>query len=368
MMGKPTAPKAAPITFREPVAPTRAAPRSKRSALIIAGASLLALIVVIAAYRSFNKPSVPSPAPQQTEAESFSVGTKLRLTGSEIPQHATFSIAGKKLNPQREGADLVLGLDGVAHRFPLEISVEAKGFKNTTVEVKNDADLAAPHPLTMFRSTGRILFVGLPSDYTHASASMKSLLPDEKELDKVRLERTERATPIRPGDSNTLEVATGVYSVTLRSGNSHSVRPLFLPEKYEITADETKKITVPTTFVGHYKGSVKDSTDSNAQFDMEISIDGDLPIGELTEHRSSSARHGTWSDGHVDSAGLYRAQVHFDGGDEAKGGDSLLTLRSIDEKKVAVGAPDATSPKLDDGAKASPYPVSGELTRIEANE
>ena len=191
----------------------------------------------------------------------------------------------------------MLGLEGIAHRFPLEISAEAKGFKNTTIVVKDDADLAASHPLTMFRSTGRILFVGLPSDYTHASASMKSLLPDEKDLDKVRLERTERATPIRPGDSNTLEVATGVYSVTLRGGNSRSVRPLFLPEKYEINADDTKKITVPTTFVGRYKGSVKDSADSNTQFELEISIDSDLPIGELTEHRGSSTRHGAWSDG-----------------------------------------------------------------------
>ena len=268
MMGKPTAPKAPPITFREPVAQKRAAaPRSKRSALIIAGASLVAIIVVIVAYRGFNKPSVPSPA--QTEVESFSPETKLRVTGSEIPRHATFSLAGKKLDPKREGADLALGLEGIAHRFPLEIGVEAKGFKNTTIAVKDDADLAAPHPLTMFRSTGRILFVGLPSDYTHASASMKSLLPDEKDLDKVRLERTPRATPIRHGDSNTLDVATGVYAVTLRGGNSRSVRPLFLPEKYEINADDTKKITVPTTFVGRYKGSVKESADSNTQFDLE---------------------------------------------------------------------------------------------------
>ena len=306
--------------------------------------------------------------PGKPEAESFRPGTKLRLTGSEIPRHATFSLAGKKIDPQREGSDLVLGLEGVAHRFPLEIGVEAKGFKNTTMVVKDDADLAAPHPLTMFRSTGRILFVGLPSDYTHASASMKSLLPDEKDLDKVRLERTERGTEIRPSGSNTIEVATGIYSVALRSGNSHAVRPLFLPEKYEINADDTKKITVPTTFVGRYKGSVKDSADSNNQFELEISIDSDLPIGELTEHRGSSTRHGAWTDGHLDSAGLYRAQVHFDDGEDAKGGDFLLTLRSIDEKKIALGAADATSSKQDDGSKASPYPASGELVRVEPNE
>ena len=367
MMGKPAPAKAPPITFREPVAPTRAAPRSKRSGLIVAGVLLVALIVGFAAYRTFNKPSAP-PAPKEAETELFAPGTKLRLTGSEIPRHATFSVAGKKLDSQPEGADIVLGLGGIAHRFPLEISAEAKGFKNTSVVVKDDADLAASHPLTMYRSTGRILFVGLPSDYTHASASMKSLLPNEKDLDKVRLERTERGTEIRPGGSNTIEVATGIYSVALRSGNSRSVRPLFLPDKYEINADDTKKITVPTTFVGRYKGSVKDTTDANTQFELEISINDDLPIGELTEHRGASTRHGTWSDGHLDSTGLYRAQVHFDDREDAKGGDFLLTLRSIDEKKIALGAPDVGASAQDDGAKAPPYPASGELARVEPNE
>ena len=129
-----------------------------------------------------------------------------------------------------------------------------------------------------------------------------------------------------------------------------------------------RQISVPATFVGRYKGSVKDSADSNTQFELEISIDSDLPIGELTEHRGSSTRHGAWSDGNVDSAGLYRAQVHFDGGEDAKGGDFLLTLRSIDEKKIALGAADATSSKQDDRAKVSPYPASGELARVETNE
>jgi class 3 adenylate cyclase/tRNA A-37 threonylcarbamoyl transferase component Bud32 len=364
--GTSMAPAVASIAFREPVAPARAAPRSKRSALIFAGVLLIGLIVAIAAYRSLNKPSVAPP--KQMEAELFSPGTKLRLSGSEIPRHAIFSLAGKKLDPQPEGTDLVLGLEGIPHRFPLEVSVEAKGFKKTAITVKDDADLAASHPVTMFRSTGRILFVGPSSDYTHASASMKALLPDEKDLDKVRLERSERGTEIRPGGRNTIEIATGVYSVSLRSGNGHSVRPLFLPEKYEINADDTKQISVPATFVGRYKGSVKDSADSNKQFELEISIDSDLPIGELKEHRGSSTRHGAWTDGKVDSAGLYRAQVHFDDGEDAKGGDSLLTLRSIDEKKIALGTPDTTSSKQDDRAKTSPYPASGELARVEIGE
>ena len=371
MMGKATTPKAPPITFREPVAPTKAAPRSKRSALIIAGASLLALVVIIAAYRSFNKPSAaPSPSPKQAEeAESFPSGTKLRVTGSEIPQQATFSVAGKKLEPQREGTDLVFNLEGIAHRFPLEVTAEAKGFKNATVTVKDDADLAAAHPLTMFRTTGRILFVGLPSDYTQASALMKSLLPDEKDRDKVRLERTERGTRIRAGDSNTIDVTTGIYAVTLRGDSSRSVRPRLLPEKYEINADEIKKINLPATFVGHYKGSVKESADSNnTPLELEISIDGELTIGELTEHRGSSTRHATWSDGYVDGSGLYHAQIHFNDSDDAKGGSFLLTLRSIDEKKIVLAVPDAASAKEEDGAKASPYPVSGELARAETSE
>jgi serine/threonine protein kinase/class 3 adenylate cyclase len=172
VMGKSTIRDVAPpVSFREPVAPPRAARPSKRSPLFLAGTLLLGLIVLIGAYRFLKKPSV---APQkQAEAELFSPGTKLRVSGSEIPRHATFSLAGKKLDPQREGTELVLGLESIPHRFPFDVNVEAKGFKNTTITVKDDADLAASHPLTMFRSTGRILFVGPPSDYTHASASMK---------------------------------------------------------------------------------------------------------------------------------------------------------------------------------------------------
>ena len=368
MMGKPTSAKAEPITFREPIAPapTRTAPRSKRSPVIIAGAGIVALIIAFVAYRSFNKPSATSP-PTPTQAETFPAGTKVRLTGSEIPQHATFSVAGKKLDAQQEGADRVLALEGVAHQFPLEISAEAKGFKNATITVKDDADLAAEHPLAMFRTAGRLLFVGLPSDYTRASAAMKSLLPDEKELDKVRLERTEHATPIRPGESNTIDLTTGIYAVTLRGDSSRSVRPRLLPEKYEINADEIRKINLPATFVGHYKGSVKDSGDSNTQFELEIAIDGELPNGELTEHRGSSTRHATWSDGYIDGNGLYTAQIHFNDSDDAKTGNFLLTLRSIDEQKIALAAPDAGS-KEDDGAKASPYPASGELTRLRTSE
>ena len=67
----------------------------------------------------------------------------------------------------------------------------------------------------------------------------------------------------------------------------------------------------------------------------------------------------------MDSAGLYRAQVHFDDGGDAKGGDFLLILRSVDDKKIALGAPDATSSKRDDRAKAPPYPARGELARVE---
>ena len=282
MMGKPTAPKAAPITFREPVAQKRAAaPRSKRSALIIAGASLVAIIVVILAYRTLNKPSAPPP-PEQTKAESFSPGTKLRVTGSEIPRHATFSLAGKKLDPQREGADLVLGLEGVAHRFPLEISVEAKGFQkhdDCGQGRRRSCGLASFNNVSQHRENP----ICWSAIRLHARFGIDEVSFAGRERSRQSQAGTNgaRNTEIRPGDSNTLEVATGIYSVALRSGNSRSVRPLFLPEKYEINADDTKKITVPTTFVGRYKGSVKDSADSNTQFDLEISIDSDLPIGEL---------------------------------------------------------------------------------------
>ena len=357
MMGKPAAPDTTPaITFREPAAPTRKAAPSKRG-LVIAGAVLIGLIVVIAAYRSWNKPST-GPA-KQVEAGSFSADTKMRVGSSDIPRHATFSVAGKKLEPQHDGADLAFGLAGIPRRFPLELTVEAKGFKKSAIAIKDDADLAASHPLSIFRSTGRIMFVGPSSDYTHASVAMKSLLPDEKDLDQVRIERAERGMEIRPGGRNTIEVPTGIYQVNLRSDNGRSVRPRFLPDKYEIKAEETVSIPVPPTFVGHYKGSVTETKDSTRQYELEVVIESGVSNGQLTEHRNASTRTGTWTDGNVKNDGLYRAQIHFDDAKEDVG----LTLRSVDEKKIAL-ASDAS----DQGKTPPPYPAKGELERTEADQ
>jgi hypothetical protein len=367
MMGKPTPPIAPPVTFREPVAPTRAAPRSKRSPLILGGALLIALLVIIVAYRTFNKPSVSPPPPKQTEAESFSPGTKLRVTGSEIPQHVTFSIAGKKIEPQREGADFMLGLEGIAHRFPLEINAEAKGFKNTTIPVKDDADLAAAHPLIMVRNSGRIMFVGPSSDYTHASVSMKSLLPDEKDLDGVKLLRANYGAEIHPGGMKTIEVPTGVYAVTLRGDNGRAVRPLFLDKTYEVKPDGPVTVTMPPTFAGNYKGTVKDSANSKGKLELEISIESGLSNGQLTEHSGSSARTGSWTDATIGSDGMYRAQMHFDKTEGGKAEDVRLALRSRDEKKIEL-VTEASSNPDEPGQPLSPYPASGELERVEANQ
>ena len=254
---------------------------------------------------------------------------------------------------------MLLGLSGVARHFPIEINVEAKGFKRTSVTIKDDADVAAAHPVTMFRNTGRILFVGPASDYTHASVSMKALLPDEEGLDEVRIERADRGTEIRPGGRNTVEVATGIYEVSLRGDNRRTVRPRFLEKKYEVKADEPVSINVPPSFAGSYKGSVKE-TGSNNQFELQVTIESGLSNGQLTEQRGTSPRAGSWTDGVVGADGVYRAQAHFDDGDVA------LALRSVDEKKISL-APDAATTGHD-AKTGQAYAVTGELERAEENQ
>ncbi len=355
IMGRPTAPEAPPpVTFREPIAPARPSrPPTKRSPLILGGALLVALGLIFVAYRMMNRGgSAPAQQEQQT-AESLSPDTKVRLTSSGIPKHAVFSVAGKKLDPQRDGSDVLLGLGGVARHFPIEINVEAKGFKRTSVTIKDDADVAATHPVSLFRNTGRILFVGPESDYTHASVSMKALLPGEEGLDEVRIERADRGTEIRPGGRNTIEVATGIYEVSLRGDNPRTVRPRFLEKKYEVKVDEPVSINVPASFAGTYKGSVKE-TSSNNQFELQVTIESGLSNGQLTEQRGTSPRTGAWTDGVVGADGVYRAQAHFDDGDVA------LALRSVDEKKISL-APDAVT-------TGQPYAVTGELERLAAEQ
>jgi hypothetical protein len=300
-----------------------------------------------------------APAQQEQTAESFSPNTKLRLTSSGLPKHAIFSVAGKKLDPQPDGSDVLVGLGGVARHFPIEINVEARGFKRTSVTIKDDADVLAAHPVSMFRNTGRILFVGPASDYTHASVSMKALLPDEEGLDEVRIERADRGTEIRPGGRNTIEVATGIYEVSLRGDNRRTVRPRFLEKKFEVKADEPISINVPPSFVGSYKGSVKETTSSN-QIELQLTIEGGLSNGQLTEQRGTSSRTGSWTDGVVGADGIYRAQVHLDDGDVA------LALHSVDDKKISL-APDAATTGHD-AKTGQPYAVTGELERTEERQ
>ena len=361
--GEPTL--APQISFRKAVTPGRAAPR-KRSRLVVAGALVAGIIAIFTAHRLLQKPSVV--VPKQAEAERFTPGTKLNLNSSGIPTHATFSIGGKKLTSERDGSDFAMALGGIAKKFPMEVEVEAKGFKKSAITIKDEADLLSSHPVSLFRNTGRIMFVGPTSDYTHASVSMKSLLPDEKDLDEIRIERADRGTEIRPGGRNTVEVATGVYAINLRGDNGRTVRPRFLPEKHEIKADETITISVPPTFVGRYRGSVKESGDTTKQFELEITIENGLSNGQLTEHRSSSARSGSWTDGNVTADGIYRAQVHFDDGQRAGDGDVSLGLRCVDEKKVAL-VPDAAGSGRNIEANAlPPYSATGNLERVETNQ
>jgi serine/threonine protein kinase len=355
IMGRPSAPEPPPVTFREPVARAKPKPSGKRSPLILVGAVLVALVLILAAYKILHRPTSAPVVEKPSEAESFAAGTKLRLTSGGVPKHATFSLAGKKLEPERDGSDILLPLGGVARHFPLELDVEAKGFKRTSVTVKDEADVTAGHPVSMFRNTGRIMFVGPASDYTHATVSMKALLPDEQGLDEIRVERADRGTEIRPGGRNSIEVATGVYSVNLRGDNSRTVRPLFIEKKYEVKSDEPVTINIPPSFVGSYKGAVKLA---DKRFDLQITIESGLANGQLTEQGGSS-RTATWTDGIVGADGMYRAQAHFDDGDVA------LALRIVDENKIAL-APDSASAGRD-GKSAQPYAATGELERSGEN-
>jgi tRNA A-37 threonylcarbamoyl transferase component Bud32 len=362
-----------PVSFREAVAPPPPprphVARPKRTGLVLAGAVLAALFVGITVYRLWLKPEKPSlePPKQAEVAASFPAETKLRIASSGLPKHATFSIAGKKVDPQRDGADLTLGLGGIPRRFPLEVSVEAKGFKKTAIALKDEADLAISHSLSepMYRSSGKIMFVGPASDYTHASISMKALLPDEKDLDQIKLLHAPRGTEIGPGRKNWIEVPTGIYAITLSSDNGRSVRPRFFPKQYEIKADATQPIPLPVTFVGRYAGTVSESTDRSKQFELQIVIESGLSNGELTERRGSSTQKGSWSDGTVGSDGLYRAQVNVG---QTESGNVTLVLRSVDEKKIALApeALDSGASGADDRAKSPAYPAAGELEKMEA--
>ena len=120
IMGRPTAPEVPPpVTFREPIAPGQTIATHYASSVNAPGAVLVALGLVFVAYRMMNRGgSAPAQQQQQQQqqqqtAESFSPDMKVRLTSSGIPKHAIFSIAGKKLDPQRDRSDVLLGLSAL---------------------------------------------------------------------------------------------------------------------------------------------------------------------------------------------------------------------------------------------------------------
>jgi hypothetical protein len=207
----------------------------------------------------------------------------------------------------------------------------------------------------------------MPSDYTHASASMKSLLPDEKDLDEVRLERADRGTELRSGGRNAIELATGVYAVSLRGDNGRAVRPRIMPTEYEVKPDGTVTINLPPTFAGRYEGQVSDPADAAKKLDLDISIESGLTSGELNERRGGATRHGSWSDGYIDAEGTYRAQVQFDRAEGSSPAEVNLALRSVDAKKIALtNAPPAGGAREKGGGDVPFYAASGELQRADA--
>jgi orotate phosphoribosyltransferase-like protein len=70
----------------------------------------------------------------------------------------------------------------------------------------------------------------------------------------------------------------------------------------------------------------------------------------------------------VAADGIYRAQVHFDDGQQGEGGDVSLALGCVDEKKVAL-LPDAAGSGRDIESKVLPtYSAGGNLERVETNQ
>jgi hypothetical protein len=60
--------------------------------------------------------------------------------------------------------------------LPFVLTAEAVGYDDAEVTMQSPNDLAAPVPLTLIRSVGKVSFTGIPADYTGASCLMKQAL------------------------------------------------------------------------------------------------------------------------------------------------------------------------------------------------
>ncbi len=369
--------RTSPALVPPPVAhaPARAAePQSRgpgkpgvRWALIAGAALLVVLVAVVLLFRGAGSGKTTDGTRPSRNVETFPAGTKLRLSGSGVPTQLTAAVAGKEVEAQRSGRDFVVDLAGSPRQFPLEVMLEAPGFKKSSLTVKDSEELSQVQPVSLFRSTGRILFVGLPSDYTHASASMKALLPEEANLEEVRLERADRGTEIRAGGRNAIEVATGVYAINLRGDNGRTVRPRLLPGPFQIKADETETVTLPPAVTGHYSGSVNDPANASEKLELDLTIEDGLTNGAIEERRGNISRRGAWSDGYLDREGMYRATIHFQGTGDANSDAATLALRAVDDKTIAFATPAPDSQSSSDSPPATrAYLTSGELHRSEA--
>lgn len=360
------------VSLGKPITEPAAQPkRIPIAAMVSVGLALAVIIAGFFGYRILSRPKqsevTQSTTTSKTTTEpSFPPETKLRLPASGVPRHATFTLGGKPLDPLRNGSDILLNLAGATRKFPLEIAAEATGFKKAILAIRDEAQLAESQSVSLFRSTGRILFTGIPSDYTHASVSMKSLLPEEKDLDEVRLERADRGTELRAGGRNAIELATGVYSVSLRGDNGRAVRPRILATEYELKPDGTVTINLPPSFAGRYEGQVADAGDNGAKFDLEITIEPGLTSGSLTERRGGATRQASWSGGAIDAEGIYRARIQFADSAGTSPAEVSLALRPVEGKKIALTS-DPPAGAREKSAKDAPfYAAGGELQRAEA--
>lgn len=210
-------------------------------------ARLAAALAVLAALAGgailLKKKARARSGPPIVSTSTLAAGTTGRILAEGLPARAVFRCAGRALAVTRAGDDRLVDLGGLPRKFPLELTLEAPGFKPGAVVFSDERSLGAPQPAPpLYRTTGTMLFLGNVGDYTQATAEMVRLLPEEEGFDAVSVERGDRGVEIRVGGRNSLELATGVYRVSARDDRTR--KRLFLDQEYAVKAGQTAPVTL----------------------------------------------------------------------------------------------------------------------------
>ena len=216
--------------------------RTTKTALIAVAAIVVVLIAVVgfAVVKWQNQPKNPS-----TSDATFAAGTTVRIHTDGLPTQAVFSFNDKPLTTHPVGNDVGVDVGGLPKKFPLALAVEAKGFKPDTIKFGDEASLntAQQAPLLQ-RTTGIMLFTGETSKYTSASARMVDLLPNEKNLDQVKLDRNEYGARLGALGSNSVSLPTGLYTVSARDDNRIAKKVFIDTPPIVVTAGETVSVSL----------------------------------------------------------------------------------------------------------------------------